>query len=86
MTIFIEDTLGNTRQDTDVAEKFLMQQINEYESRLIEAENRIKKFKQENVGNMPAQGGGYFDQLQTVQFPLSKKCRQSPMSGIISIL
>jgi polysaccharide chain length determinant protein (PEP-CTERM system associated) len=72
LTIFIEDTLGNTRQDTDVAEKFLMQQINEYESRLIEAENRIKKFKQENVGNMPAQGGGYFDQLHTVQSQLEQ--------------
>jgi polysaccharide chain length determinant protein (PEP-CTERM system associated) len=70
LTIFIEDTLGNTRQDTDVAEKFLMEQIKEYETRLTEAENRIKNFKQENLGKMPTQEGGYFNQLQAAQSQL----------------
>ena len=72
LTIFIEDTLGNTRQDTNVAEKFLVEQIKEYEARLVEAENRLKKFKQENIGNMPGQGGDYFHQMQSAQAQLEQ--------------
>jgi polysaccharide chain length determinant protein (PEP-CTERM system associated) len=72
ITIFIEDALGNTRQDSSAAQKFLMEQINEYEARLTKAENRIKEFKQENVGKMPDAGRGYFEQLQAAQTTLEQ--------------
>jgi polysaccharide chain length determinant protein (PEP-CTERM system associated) len=72
LNIFIEDTLGNTRQDTDVAQKFLMEQIKEYEARLTEAENRIKEFKQKNIGSMPDTSRGYFEQLQSSQAELAQ--------------
>jgi polysaccharide chain length determinant protein (PEP-CTERM system associated) len=72
ITIFIEDALGNTRQDSDVAQKFLLEQIKEYESRLVKAENRIKEFKQKNIGQMPGVGRDYFEQLQTAQVELEQ--------------
>ncbi|MCF6257891.1 MAG: hypothetical protein L3J98_10430 [Gammaproteobacteria bacterium] len=64
LSIFVESTLGETRLDSDAAQKFLLQQIMEYEKRLIEAENRIKEFKQKNVALMPRAGQDYFGLLQ----------------------
>jgi len=64
LTIFVENTLGDTRQDSDAAQKFLGQQILVYEKRLIEAENRIKEFKRKNVALMPRAGQDYFELLQ----------------------
>jgi len=72
LNIFIEETLGNTRLDSDVAQKFLVEQIEEYEARLTEAENRIKEFKQQNIGKMPDSGRGYFEQLQSAQSELAQ--------------
>jgi len=64
LTIFVENTLGDTRQDSDAAQKFLGQQIVEYEKRLVEAEDRIKEFKRKNVALMPRAGQDYFELLQ----------------------
>jgi len=72
LTIFVEDTLGETRQDSDTAQKFLEQQIVEYEKRLIEADNRIKEFKQKNVALMPRAGQDYFELLQDSRMRLEQ--------------
>lgn len=61
---FVEDTLGVKRADSDSAQTFLQQQIREYETRLREAEDRLAKFKQENVGLMPGETGDYYTRLQ----------------------
>jgi len=63
LTIFVETTLGDTRQDSDSAQKFLSQQIAEYETRLVEAENRLTAYKRKYLGSLPGQGGGIFVQL-----------------------
>lgn len=60
LTIFVEQTLGDTRQDSNSAQRFLVQQIAEYEARLIKAENILTEFKRKHVGNLPGQGGGIF--------------------------
>jgi len=67
LTIFVETTLGDTRQDSDTAQKFLNEQIAEYEARLVEAENRLTEFKRKHVGALPGQGGGVFQRLETTK-------------------
>lgn len=64
LNTFLESALGSNRKDTAVTQKFLDEQINEYEKRLLEAEQRLKEFKQRNVGRMPGEGSSYFQQLQ----------------------
>ena len=67
LNIFVEAALGDTRVESDTAQKFLQEQIKEYEKRLVEAENRLTEFKRRNVDTMPGQTGGIFDQLQGAQ-------------------
>lgn len=67
---FVENTLGNKRAGQEGAQRFLQDQIAEYEQRLTEAENRLSQFKKSNVGRMPTDQGDYFQRLQTEQSAL----------------
>jgi polysaccharide chain length determinant protein (PEP-CTERM system associated) len=49
VSIFVESSLGATRKDTDSAKTFLNEQIKQYESRLEEAEARVKEFRLKNI-------------------------------------
>lgn len=60
---FLETALGSTRIDTAATQKFLDDQIAEYEKRLIEAEQRLKDFKQRNAGQMPGEGKSFYGKL-----------------------
>jgi polysaccharide chain length determinant protein (PEP-CTERM system associated) len=62
---FVDETLGGKRAGSEQAQKFLETQIKDYEQRLSQAEDRLAAFKKTNVGLMPAEQGGYFNQLQT---------------------
>lgn len=64
---FVETVLGDTRQDTDMAQQFLERQVREYEQRLVEAEDKLKEFKRQNVGVMPGSEGDYYQRLETAQ-------------------
>ncbi|MFK7829082.1 MAG: XrtA system polysaccharide chain length determinant [Congregibacter sp.] len=65
ITVFIESSLSEKRDDSSGAQSFLDEQISDYEQRLIEAENRLAKFKQQNVDVLPsAAGGDYYSRLQ----------------------
>lgn len=64
LNTFMESALGNTRRETAVTQKFLEEQIAAYEKRLVEAEERLKEFKQRNVGMMPGAEGGFFSRLE----------------------
>ncbi|MDH4071482.1 MAG: chain-length determining protein [Gammaproteobacteria bacterium] len=61
---FMEDSLGLKRTDTAVAQRFLESQIKEYERRLVEAEDRLAAFKQQNVGSLPGSTGDYYQRLE----------------------
>ena len=64
ITIFIETSMSDKRQDSSGAQTFLAQQILESEERLIEAEARLALFKQRNVDVLPSWGGDYYSNLQ----------------------
>jgi len=72
LTIFVETSLGDTRKDTDIAQRFLDQQIEEYEARLFAAEEALKEFKRKNVGMMPREGQEYYQQMQEAIARLSE--------------
>ncbi len=65
LTVFIENTLGETRSDSDSAQKFLNTQIKDYENRLGNAEARLTSFKQKYSGVLPEHSGGYYTKLNS---------------------
>ena len=71
----IEDTLGKSRSDTGDAQKFLVNQITEYEQQLKLSEQRLAEFKKQNVGLMPGEGGSYYARLQSSIEQLEKNKR-----------
>jgi polysaccharide chain length determinant protein (PEP-CTERM system associated) len=50
LAIFVESSLGDKRQDSRTAVKFVDQQIQRYEESLQASENRLKEFKLKNMG------------------------------------
>ncbi|WJW74466.1 GNVR domain-containing protein [Thiohalobacter sp. IOR34] len=70
LTIFVESSLGQSREDTDTAQQFLAQQISQYEKKLNEAEARLADFKRRHVGMMPGEGRDYYARLQNAQSEL----------------
>ncbi len=73
LTVFIESTLGANRKDTDVAQTFLDQQIEEYKEKLEGAESRLKNFKRDNIGQMPGDQGGYYARMHRAIDDLEKQ-------------
>jgi polysaccharide chain length determinant protein (PEP-CTERM system associated) len=64
LTIFVESSLGDKRQDTQTAVKFLDDQIRSYQKNLQAAEDRIKDFNLKYMGVASnAQGQDYFARM-----------------------
>jgi polysaccharide chain length determinant protein (PEP-CTERM system associated) len=72
LTIFVEGSLGDKRKETDSAERFLANEVQNYEQRLREAEDRLKEFKKANLGMMPGQGGDYYQRMEAAQSELQR--------------
>src|SRR5690606_19584299 len=64
LNTFVEETLGSKRTGQESAQRFIDEQIADYERRLTEAEQRLADFKRRNVGAMPGSDGDYFARLQ----------------------
>ncbi len=67
LNTLIETTLNSGRMDTEKAEEFLDEQIQDYESRLEKSEARLADFKKKNAGFMPTDQGGYYARLSNQQ-------------------
>ena len=66
ITVFVENILGDERQDSSDAGDFIDQQIEEYEQRMIAAEARLAEFKKDHVGMLPGQTGDYYRNLEVL--------------------
>jgi polysaccharide chain length determinant protein (PEP-CTERM system associated) len=59
LTIFIEGSFGDKKQDSDNAVRFIDDQIKQYEEKLVTAENAMKEFKLKNSGLLAGKEGDY---------------------------
>src|SRR4051794_37982194 len=66
LSIFIESGVGGKRRDSQQARQFLDQQISAYESKLADAENRLKEFKLKNMNLNAGHGPDYFGDVSTL--------------------
>jgi len=67
ITVFVESTIGEERDDNESAREFLGQQVRDYEQRLAEADRRLSDFKRENAGKMPSEAGSYYQRLEQLK-------------------
>lgn len=63
LTIFVETSLGKTRQDISSSQRFIEEQLQQYQQKLVEAENALTEFKRRHIGMMPGEGGSYYSKL-----------------------
>ncbi|MDP2110527.1 MAG: GNVR domain-containing protein [Thiobacillus sp.] len=63
LTIFVETSLGKTRQDISSSQRFIEEQLQQYQQKLTDAETALTEFKRTHIGMMPGQGGGYYAKL-----------------------
>ncbi len=63
LTIFIEGSIGDERQDSEKAISFINNQIKNYEQKLSSAENALKDFKLKNIGLLPHEGSDFGNKL-----------------------
>ncbi len=72
VALFLESDTGAKRRDAEAARDFIDQQIKSYESRLAEAENRLKEFKLRNLAMADSSGKDYFARISALTDDLSK--------------
>lgn len=71
-SIFVESSLGDKRKDTDSAKKFIDDQIQTYQKKLEEAENRLKEFKLKNLATQTSDGKDYFGRIGEISSSLER--------------
>ena len=77
LNIFVENGLGNNRKNIASSQKFIEEQLQSYQAKLLDAENAIKDFQRKNIGVMPGEmGQDYYTEIGTLQ----EEINQSQMS------
>ncbi|MGQ3051451.1 MAG: XrtA system polysaccharide chain length determinant [Roseateles sp.] len=72
VSIFVESSLGQTRQGTSTATTFINEQIKSYEAKLEEAETRLKEFRLKNLSSMSGDGKDAATQLSELSAQLER--------------
>ncbi|MBV8665085.1 MAG: chain length-determining protein [Burkholderiaceae bacterium] len=72
LTIFVEGSYGDKKQDSEKAIRFIDDQIKSYEEKLAGAENALKDFKIKNIGLLPRQGSDYSSRMGEVADALNQ--------------
>jgi protein tyrosine kinase modulator len=62
---FVESTMGKDRASTASAERFLREQLADYDRRLADGEAKLAEFKKRNFGLVPGAEGDHFSRLTT---------------------
>jgi protein tyrosine kinase modulator len=63
LTIFTESSLGGARKDLSTSQKFIDDQIADYEAKLLDKEKQIEEFKRRNYGQLPWEGKDFYASL-----------------------
>lgn len=72
VTMFVEEGLGDARQDVVTSQRFIEEQIKHYQNRLAEQEEKIEEFKRANIGLVQGRSGSYYDKLQETRNKLEQ--------------
>jgi polysaccharide chain length determinant protein (PEP-CTERM system associated) len=64
--IFVSSSQNADRDDNETTQRFLDIQIDDYEQRLIAAEQRLAEFKRKHAGSLPGESGGYYERLENL--------------------
>lgn len=83
LSVFSKQTQQSTMSDVDSAQRFIDNQIREYEQRLRNAERAKENFKRENIGMLPGQAGE--GQISVIQsFRQNLDMTQMQLSELLS--
>src|SRR6218665_3564769 len=72
VSIFVESSLPGSRKDTATATTFINEQIKTYESKLEEAEARLKEFKLRNISTLVGDGKDAASRLSEISGQLER--------------
>lgn len=72
LTVFSEQTQLSTAGNSDNAQRFIDEQLQEYELRLRNGEKARENFKRANLGLLPGEGGDQIGQIQSLTTALEE--------------